>query len=132
MRSVHTSSRTPTTSSSSVADARRGPDVDEDGDDTARADTQRSQDLGEERSARTLRLPRLLVRTSPLQSERPMVSEREPVHEEHATVQDEGGQAAGAWQSRSVARSARHAEQFSAWLVELLLPRDAPNGIPQH
>jgi len=40
----------------------------------------------------------LLVRTSPLQSERSLVSEREPVQEEHATVQDEGWQSAGAWQ----------------------------------
>ena len=56
----------------------------------ARADAQRGQDLAEECSAGTLRLPRLLVRTSPLQSERPMVSEREPVQEERATAQDEG------------------------------------------
>ena len=54
-------------------------------------------------SARTLRLPRLLVRTSPLQSERQMVSEREPVQEERATAQDEGRQSAGARQQRSVA-----------------------------
>jgi hypothetical protein len=83
-------------------------------------------------SARTLRLPRLLVRTSPLQSERSLVSEREPVQEERATAQDEGWQSAGAWQQRSMARSARHAEQLSAWLVELLLPWDAPIGIPRH
>jgi len=66
-----------------------------------------------------------------LQSERSLVSEREPVQEERATVQDEGWQSAGAWQQRSVARSARTAEHVSAWLVELLLPRDAPIGIPQ-
>lgn len=41
--------------------------------------------------------------------------------QEHATVQDEGWQTAGTWQQRSVARSARYAEQDSAWLVELLL-----------
>ena len=41
------------------------------------------------------------------------------------------GKSAGAWQSRSVARGARHAEQLSARLVELLLLRDAPVGIPQ-
>jgi RNA-directed DNA polymerase len=37
-----------------------------------------------------LRLPRLLVRTSLVQSERPMVSGRKPVQEERATVQDKG------------------------------------------
>ena len=109
----------------------RGPGMDEGGDDTARADTQRGQDLVKECSARMLRLPRLLVRTSPLQSERSLVSEREPVQEERATAQDEGWQSAGAWQQRSMARSARHAEQLSAWLVELLLPWDTPIGIPR-
>jgi len=44
----------------------RGPGVDEGGDDAARADTQRGQDLVEECPARTLRLPRVLDRTSPL------------------------------------------------------------------
>ena len=58
------------------------------------------------------------------------VSEREPVQEERATAQDEGRQSAGARQQRSVARSARHAEQVSAWLVELLLPRNVSIGIP--
>src|SRR3977135_2404894 len=81
----------------------RGTGVDEGGDDAARADAQRGQNLVEECSARTLRLPRLLVRTSPLQSERSLVSEREPVQEERATVQDEDWQSAGAWQQRSVA-----------------------------
>ena len=65
------------------------------------------------------------------QSERPMVSEREPVQEEHATAQDEGRRSAGARQQRSVAGSARHAEQISARLVELLLLRDASVGIPR-
>ena len=54
--------------------------------DAARADRPRGQDLAEECSARTFRLPRLLVRPSPLQSERQMVSEREPVQEERATA----------------------------------------------
>src|SRR6202045_46303 len=103
----------------------RGPGVDEGGDDAARADTQRGQDLAEECSAGTLRLPRLLVRTSPLQSERQVVSEREPVQEERATVQDESRRTAEARQQRSVAGSARHAEQFAVRLVELLLPWDA-------
>ena len=43
--------------------------------------------------------------------ERPEVSERKPVQEEHATAQDEGRQSAGARQHRSLAGSARHAEQ---------------------
>ena len=68
--------------------------------------------------------------TSPLQSERSLVSEREPVQEKRTTVQDQGRQSAGAWQQRSVASSARHAEQVSAWLVELLLPRNVSIGIP--
>src|SRR5262245_22036584 len=110
----------------------RSAGVDEGVDDAARADTQRGQDLVEECSAGTLRLPWLLVRTTPLQSERSLVSEREPVQEERATAQDKGWQSAGARQQRSVARSARHAEQVSAWLVELLLPRDASIGIPRH
>ena len=79
-----------------------------------------------------LRLPWLLVRASPLQGERQMVSERKPVQEEHATAQDEGAQSAGARQQRSVAGSARHAEQVTARLVELLLRRDASVGIPRH
>ena len=75
-----------------------GAGVDEGGDDTARADAQRGQDLAEECSAGTLRLPRLLVRTSLPQSERQVVSEREPVQEECATVQDESRRTAGARQ----------------------------------
>jgi hypothetical protein len=42
--------------------------------------------------------------------------EREFVQEERATVQDEGRQSA--WQQQSAARSARHAEQVSNWLVD--------------
>jgi RNA-directed DNA polymerase len=42
------------------------------------------------RQERALRLPRLLVRTSLVQSERPMASGRKPVQEERATVQDKG------------------------------------------
>ena len=44
----------------------RGAGVDEGGDDAAWADSQRGQDLAEKRPTRALRLPRLLVRTSPL------------------------------------------------------------------
>src|SRR5215475_251946 len=109
----------------------RGVGVDDGGDDAARADAQRGQNLVAECSAGTLRLPRLLVRTTPLQSERSLVLERQSVQEERATAQDKGWQSAGARQQRSMARSARHAEQGSAWLVELLLPGDAPIGIPR-
>ena len=45
-----------------------GSGVDESGDDAARAHRQRGQDLVDECSARTLRLPWLLVRTSPLKA----------------------------------------------------------------
>ena len=97
----------------------------------ARAHPQRGQDLAEGCPAGALRLPWLLVRTSLVQGERQVVSGREPVQEEHATVQDEGRRPAGARQQRSVAGSARRAEQVSARLVELLLLRDAAAGIPQ-
>src|SRR5918995_6311660 len=103
----------------------RGAGVDEGGDDEARADTQRGQDLAEECPAGTLRLPWLLVRPSSLQGERQKVSGRKPVQEERATAQDQGRQPAGARQSRTVARSARQAEQGPARLVELLLLRHA-------
>jgi hypothetical protein len=105
--------------------------VDKGGDDAARADTQQSQDLIEECPAGTLRLSRLLVRASPLQSERPSVSEREPTQEEYAATQEQGLQSVGPLQQRSVTRGAQHAEQLSARLVELLLLRDASFGIPE-
>jgi hypothetical protein len=44
----------------------------------------------------------VLVRTSPLQSKRLLVSEREPIQEERAKVQDEGRQTAGACQSAPI------------------------------
>src|SRR6516162_8549901 len=50
------------------------------------------------------------TRSDTVQSEWPLVSEREPVQEEYAAVQDEGWQPAGARQPRSVGRSARYAE----------------------
>ena len=55
----------------------------------------------------------------------------QPVQEERATAQDEGARAAGVRQQRSLAGSARHAEQLSARLVELLLPRNTSSGIPR-
>src|ERR1700730_13544783 len=60
-----------------------------------------------------------------------MVCGRKPVQEEHATAQGEGAGAAGARQQRTVAGRARHAEQNSAPLVELLLLRGAAAGIPR-
>ena len=95
------------------------------------ADAQRGQNLAEGCPTGAFRLSWLLVRTSPLQSERPELSERKPVQEEHATAQDEGRQSAGARQQRSMARTARHAEQITARLDELLLRRDASVGIPR-
>jgi RNA-directed DNA polymerase len=65
----------------------RGAGVDEGGDDQARADAQRGQDLAERCPTGALRLSWLLVRPSlSLQGERPMVLGREPVQEERATA----------------------------------------------
>src|SRR5437879_133337 len=50
-----------------------------------------------------------------------MVSGRKPVQEDCATAQDEGRQPAGTRRQRTMVRSARHAEQVSVRLVELLL-----------
>ena len=63
---------------------------------------------------------------------RQMVSEREPVQEGCASAQDKGQQSAVVRQQRSVARSARRAEQVSAWLVKLLLPRNVSIGLPRY
>src|SRR6266849_764729 len=108
-----------------------GPGVDEGGDDQARADAQRGQDLAEGRPSGALHVPWLLVRSALVQGEWPMVPGHKPVQEERATAQDNSGQHAGARQQRPMAGSARHAEQISARLVELLLLRDAPVSIPQ-
>src|SRR6266404_94252 len=108
-----------------------GPGVDEGGDDQARADAQRGQDLAEGRPSGALHVPWLLVRSALVQGEWPMVPGHKPVQEERATAQDNSGQPAGARQQRPVAGSARHAEQISERLVELLLLRDAPVSIPQ-
>src|SRR5215813_14212046 len=72
-----------------------------------------------------------LVRSALVQGEWPMVPGHKPVQEERATAQDNSWQPAGARQQRPMAGSARHAEQISARLVELLLLRDAPVSIPQ-
>src|SRR5712675_2911992 len=96
----------------------------------ARADAQRGQDLAEGRPSGALHVPWLLVRSALVQGEWPMVPGHKPVQEERATAQDNSGQPAGARQQRPMAGSARHAEQISARLVELLLLRDAPVRIP--
>src|SRR5258706_14648850 len=54
-----------------------------------------------------------------------MVLKCQSVQKEHATLQDQDRQPAGARQHRSLARSARRAEQCAARLVELLQPWDA-------
>src|ERR1700738_2360424 len=89
------SSPMPTTWSSSTAVVRRRP-VDEGGDDQARADAQRGQDLAEGRPSGALHVPWLLVRSALVQSEWPMVPGHKPVQEERATAQDNSGQPAGA------------------------------------
>ena len=45
-------------------------------------------------------------------------------------VQEDGLKEGGGGRQHDRARSARHAEQVSAWLVKLLLPRDVSIGIP--
>ena len=85
----------------------RGAGVDEGGDDEARADAQRGQDLGEGCPTRTLRLPWLLVRPAPLPKGRPLVPGREPVQEERATAQGEGRRSAGARQQRRLVGEVR-------------------------
>jgi RNA-directed DNA polymerase len=109
----------------------RGPGVDEGRDDAARAEHQRGQNLAEECPAGTFRLPGLLVRATPLQSERHVVPEREPVQEECAAVEGEGWQSPGAGQHRSMAGSSRRAEQVPVRLVELLLLWDTPPDLPR-
>src|SRR3984893_3385405 len=91
-----------------------GPGVDEGGDDQARADAQRGQDLAEGRPSGALHVPWLLVRSALVQGEWPMVPGHKPVQEERATAQDNSGQPAGARQQRPMAGSARHAKQISA------------------
>jgi hypothetical protein len=86
--------------------------------------------LAEKCPAGTLRLPGLLVRATPLQSERHVVPEREPVQEGRAALKDESRQSPGAGQRRSVAGRSERAEQALVRLVELLPLRDAPLGIP--
>ena len=109
----------------------RGSGVDEGGDDEARADAQRGEDLGEDCPDGTLRLPWLHVRSSPLSEGWPLVSGREPVHEKRPAAQDQGRRASGARQQRSMASSARSAEQASARLVDVLLLRYSFAGVPR-
>ena len=85
----------------------------------ARADHQRGQDLAQERPTGTLQLPWLLVRPTLVQADREMVPECKSLEEERATVEGKSSRCPGAQQQRSMAGSARRAEQVTARLVEL-------------
>ena len=74
----------------------RGAGVDKVGDDQARADDQRGENLGEGRPDGELRLPRIYVRAASLSQGWPLVSGREPIQEECPTAQDESRRIAGA------------------------------------
>src|SRR5262249_55147067 len=94
----------------------RGSGVDEGGDDQARADDQREQNLAEGCPAGALRLPWILIRpTLPVQVQtgRPTAHECESLEEERATAQGQSARAAGAEQRRSLARSAGRLEPFT-------------------
>ena len=82
----------------------RGAGVDEGGDDEARADAQRGENLGEGRPAGKLRLPWLYAGTTPLSEWRSLVSGRRPVQEERAADQDESRRAADAGRTRAPGR----------------------------
>src|SRR5262249_31856666 len=88
----------------------RGADLDEGGDDQARVDNQRDENLAEECPSGTFQLPWLLVWPAPpIQPECAYVPvhECEPLEEERATAQDESAAAAGAEEHRSLAWGAR-------------------------
>ena len=106
--------------------AAGGSGVDEGGDDEARADAQRGENLGEGRPEGELRLPWLHVRTAPPLQGWPLVSGREPVQEECPEAQDQGQRASGARQQRAVARGAQPTEQAAARLVGILRLWHAP------
>ena len=73
----------------------------------ARADAERGEDLAEGCPDGALRLPWLHVRPAPLPERRPLVPGCEPVEEERAADQDEGGRSPGTRQQRAVARDVR-------------------------
>ena len=58
-----------------------GVDVDEGGDDQTRADAQRGENLGEERSKGKLRLPRIYTRSASLSERWSLVFWRTPIEE---------------------------------------------------
>src|SRR5580704_10288068 len=74
----------------------RGADLDEGGDDEARAGAQRGENLGEECSRGKLRFPWLYAGTTPLSRRRALVSGRKSVQEERAADQDESQRTANA------------------------------------
>ena len=86
----------------------RGTGVDEGGDDEARVDNQRGQDLVERCPAERFDFLGYSFGPLSLQLGRSQVHECEPLEEERATAQDEGARAADARQQLALARGARH------------------------
>jgi RNA-directed DNA polymerase len=103
--------------------------VDKGGDDEARADTQRGEDLGEGRTDGALRLPRIHLRTALLPKERETIPGRKSIGEECQACQDEGQRRAGARQHAAMGGGAHPTEQPAARLVGLLLLRNTRQGI---
>ena len=100
----------------------RGPGVDEERDDEARADAQRGENLAEGRPDGALRLSRICVRTALRQTERQPLSRREPLQEKRHARQAEDQRRVGVWQHEALAGRARPTEQAAARLVRILLP----------
>ncbi len=112
----------------------RGAGVDEGGDDEARADNQRGQDLAEgtpDRNASTSLATRSDL-TIPSRWNGQMVPERKPVQEEHATAQERTVRELLVPANNDPwPEVLRPAQQTSAGLVELLLLRDAVAQLPR-
>ena len=83
-------------------------------------DSQRDENLGEERPIGKLRFPWLHARAPPFPKWGTVVSGRGSVQEKCAADQEEGQRAADAGQQGCVARSASTTKPPSGWLVRLL------------
>src|SRR3954449_8578310 len=98
-----------------------GPGVDQGGDDEARANAQRGENLGEGRPNGALRLPRIHVRSALLPKERQPVPGRKSIEEECQACEDEGERYPGARQHAAMAGCVQPTEQPAARLVGLFL-----------
>src|SRR5512139_2782811 len=110
----------------------RGADMDEGGDDEARADAQRSENLGEERSKRKLRLPWLHTRPASLSERWSLVSWRKPIEEKCSAGQDEDWRRPQTRQYGCMAYRARSIESTSDRLVRVFRLWHAVAGISGH